>query len=270
MSVWARNNSITTVATPGSDSLYIETHLNNTLPSCNSSPTFTNIPVPFICIGQTYCFNHGATDIDGDSLAFRLVSPMAGPGLNVTYNAGYTYLQPLKSTPPVSINPITGDICMTPTQADVSIVAVMVDEYRNGIKIGSTMRDMQINVINCTNQLPYLNGINNTGSYDTTVCAGNQVCIDIPTFDTDAGNTVTVDWNQGIPGATWTTTGGTRPTGTFCWTPTVVGSTLPFIFTVSVEDNACPYFGNQTYAFSIYVQPRLCIRKPIVCFSSSF
>ncbi|MBK6838660.1 MAG: hypothetical protein IPG90_10610 [Bacteroidetes bacterium] len=66
-SLCCRNAAITTITTPGSSTFYIYATLNNLIASCNSSPTFSNKPVPFICRGQQYCFNHGAYDTDGDS-----------------------------------------------------------------------------------------------------------------------------------------------------------------------------------------------------------
>ena len=55
-----RNAAITTISTPGASTFYIYATLNNTIAQCNNSPTFTNKPVPFACIGQQFQFNHGA------------------------------------------------------------------------------------------------------------------------------------------------------------------------------------------------------------------
>ena len=44
-----RNSAITTLSNPGNDNLYIQANLNNTLPTCNSSPTFGNDPVGIVC-----------------------------------------------------------------------------------------------------------------------------------------------------------------------------------------------------------------------------
>lgn len=43
----------------------------------------------------------------------------------------------------------------TPGSTQIGLVAIRVDEFRNGVKIGSTIRDMQVIVINCgTNSTP--------------------------------------------------------------------------------------------------------------------
>lgn len=249
-----RNAAINTIVNPGGQNIYIESHLNNVAAPCNSSPTFSNIPVPFICAGQSYCFNHGAVDPDGDSLAYSLVTPGTGPGTYVTYNSPYSASQPLLSNPAVSFNPVTGDICMNPTQVVVTVMAVRVEEWRNGVLIGSVVRDIQLHTISCTNNLPYITGINNTNVYSLTSCAGASINFYINSYDVDAGQNIIMTWNGAIAGASFTTTAGPLPTGTFSWTPGPNAiSNTPYCFTVTVSDDACPYAGSQTFAFCITV-----------------
>ena len=45
----------------------------------------------------------------------------------------------------------------TPTQQGAYVVDVLVSEYRNGVLIGTTMRDIQIIIINCSNNAPTVN-----------------------------------------------------------------------------------------------------------------
>jgi gliding motility-associated-like protein len=106
----------------------------------------------------------------------------------------------------------------------------------------------------CNNQLPYTAGINNTNVYSATICAGSPFSFNVNAFDADAGQIVTMTWNNGIPAATFAVTGSPLPTGVFSWTPTTADiSTTPYCFTVTVSDDACPYSGSQTYAFCITV-----------------
>lgn len=253
-SIAARNNAISTINNPGGQDMYIESRLNNLNYPCNNTPTFTNKPVPFICVGQQYCFNNGATDLDGDSLSYSMVTPLHNATTGVTYLAPYSATQPLASSPAVTIDPATGDICMTPTQLQVTVFAVLVNEWRNGVLIGQIRRDIQIRTITCNNTNPFLNGINNTGDYSMNACAGNPINFNIPSFDNDAPNTVTLSWNSGIPGAVFNPGTGPRPTANFSWTPSQTDiSTVPQCFTVSAVDNNCPYFGSQSYSFCITV-----------------
>src|SRR3569832_1977926 len=96
----------------------------------NNSPTFSNKPVPFVCRGQQYCFNHGANDADGDSLVYQSITPYQTANTYVTYNPGYSAAQPIKSVPSMTFNSVTGDICMTPQNIEVTVMAVLVKEYR--------------------------------------------------------------------------------------------------------------------------------------------
>ncbi|TXB64819.1 T9SS type B sorting domain-containing protein [Vicingus serpentipes] len=253
-SLCCRNNAINTINNPGDENIYVEAQLNNLDFVCNNSPTFSNPPVSYPCIGQTSCFNHGAYEPDGDSLYYSLFAPATGPGTTVTYVPGYSETQPLLSSPLVSFNSNTGDICVTPTNIEVTVLAVKVEEWRNGVLIGSVVRDIQLRTIVCSNNLPEITGINGTGQYSITACAGSNLTFDIFSNDIDAGQNVTLAWNNAIPSATFTTNASNHQTGTFNWTPNVGDiSSIPYCFTVNVADDNCPITGLQVYSFCITV-----------------
>lgn len=253
-SLCCRNASIGTIVSPGSENIYVEAQLNNLNFPCNSSPVFSNPPIPFVCVGQPYCFNNGSFDADGDSLSYTLITPRTSPTTSVTYISPYTAYQPLMSSPAITFNGGTGDMCMTPSQLEVTVFAVLVQEWRNGVIIGSVMRDIQLRTITCTNNNPYVNGINNNGQYSLTACAGTPINFSIPTFDVDPGQNVSIIWNNGITSGSFTSTGGARPTATFNWTPGNSDvSSSAHCFTVTVIDDNCPYNGSQTYSFCITV-----------------
>ncbi|HLC83009.1 MAG TPA: SprB repeat-containing protein, partial [Bacteroidia bacterium] len=249
-----RNASIGTILNPSAESIYVEATLDNLNFPCNNSPNFSNAPIPFVCSNQPYCFNNGSSDIDGDSLYFTLITPQTSATTTVTYNPPYSAAQPLASSPAVTFDNLTGDMCMTPTMIQVTVFAVLVQEYRNEILVGSVMRDIQMRTISCTNNNPYVAGINNTGTYSLTSCAGIPINFTIDTYDIDSAQNVSIVWNGAIAGATFTSSGGARPTGTFSWTPTAADiSTASHCFTITVQDDNCPYNGSQTFAFCITV-----------------
>ncbi len=254
-SLCCRNDAITNINNPGSQEMYLESSLNNVAAPCNSSPIFTNNPVAFVCLNQSFTYNHGVVDLDGDSLAYFLVDPLDAPGIPVTYIPPYSSSSPLASTPAVGFDPITGDITMTPTALEVTVVSVLVVEYRNGQVIGSVIRDLQIWVINCSgNNLPTASGMNGSNTFSVDVCPDQQLCFDVISNDVDQGQIVTMTWNSGVPGGTFTISGSPYPTGTFCWTPTFNDvSLIPHAFTVTVQDDACPINGIQTYSYNITV-----------------
>lgn len=249
-----RNAAITNISNPAGTMMYVFAVLNNTITPCNNSPVFSNRPVPFACLGQQFCFNHGAYDPDGDSLAFAMYTPFDSPGLPVSYVAPFNPVQVLSSSPPISFDPQTGDICMTPTNLEVTVMAVLVSEYRNGVLIGQVERDIQVTVINCNNQLPSVTGIDGTSNFSQTVCADAPTCFTLFSTDPDAAQNTTINWDYSIPGATFTIQPGQRESAVFCWTPSQSDiSPNPHCFTVSVNDDNCPYIGTQIFSYCITV-----------------
>ncbi len=248
-----RNAAITNLSTPSTSTMYIYATLNNTVAQCNNSPVFSNRPVPFLCRGQNFAFNHGAFDADGDSIVFQLITPKQTATTNIRYLAPFTASNPLTSIPATTFNTQTGDITMTPQNLEVTVMAVLVNEYRNGVLIGSVERDIQLTVMNCSNNLPSLTGINGTNNFSMTVCANQPTCFDIFSNDPDAGQQLSVNWDAAIPGATFTSSSALHPTSTFCWTPSTSDIGNSYVFTVAVMDDACPYIGTQIYSYTIHV-----------------
>ena len=162
-----RNIAINTISGPSNEELCVEATLNNTI-FCNNSPTFTQYPTPFICVGNYYCYNNGAVENDGDSLVYSLVTPMvSNNGGTVNYIAPYSITNPVGNGS--SFDPVTGNLCVTPLAIITGVLAIKVSEYRNGLLIGSIIRDIQISTFNCigTNP-PQLSAIDTTIIVDIT------------------------------------------------------------------------------------------------------
>lgn len=246
-----RNLAITTLDNPGSNLLYITSSIDDA-GSCNNSPTFSNVPVPFGCVGQPVFYNHGAIDPDGDQLRYSLTACQTNDSIPVSYGAGFGPSNPLATQSGVTIDPNTGAISFTPSVPQVGVLCVLVEELRNGVVIGHVVRDIQFTAVNCTNNVPVLTGINGTNSFSDTAVVGSQLCFDVFSTDPDAGQTTVVSWNNGISGASFTATGSPFQTGTFCWTPTAADVGMN-TFTVTVMDDFCPVVGQNTYTFTIYV-----------------
>ena len=187
---YARNAAINTIVNPGGQDLCIEATLNNTM-HCNNSPSFSQYPTPFICAGSYYCYNNGAIEIDGDSLVYSLITPY-----NSTTGNTVTYIAPYSSNNPVgggsSFDPVTGNLCVTPPSIISGILAIKVEEYRNGILIGSIIRDIQINVFNCTaTNPPSLSAIDDTNIVDINTTNTYTVELDCP----DGSQNISFDIN---------------------------------------------------------------------------
>ncbi len=253
-SLCCRNAAINSLSSPSNEGVYIEAELNNTLSQCDNSPVFLNDPVPFYCANQLSNYNHGVVDADGDSLVFSIVPALSDNGNQVAYASGFSPTQPLKTTGGFNINSQNGDLTFTPSQVQIGVVKVAIDEYRNGVKIGRVVRDMQFIIANCNNNIPTASGVNGTNNYSITIPACSNACFTINSADLDAANVVTMTSNNGIIGSTFTTSTGNRPVGTFCWSPTPADTGVNF-FTVTVKDNACQIIGSNTYSYTVRVIP---------------
>ncbi len=254
-----RNIAITTLTIADIQEFYVTSSLDNTVSDCNSSPTFLNFPTPFTCAGQEVFYNHGAVDVDGDSLVFSLVDCERIGGLPVMYEMGFSGTNPLLTVGGVNIDSNTGALSFIPSAVQVGVMCVKVDEYRDNVLIGSVVRDIQFTVISCDNTLPAatdIDGICNDGGaiFEISTCAGasNEFCFDIQSCDEDGDDIVTMEWNEAIPNATFTVTNDAQPIGTFCWTPTAddLGT---HSFTVLVADDSCPLLGTNTYTYTIEI-----------------
>jgi gliding motility-associated-like protein len=179
------------------------------------------------------------------------------------------------------LDPLTGDICFTATTNVITATGIKVEEWRtiNGTPtlIGTVYRDIQLKVDYCNNHIPTLSGMDtlNTHTYhpnDTTyaieMCLGPTVSFDINGHDSDVYNPANIghpevfhiSWNQGIPQGTFTTyyNGTDSAYAHFSWTPTSADvSNVPKCFTATIHDEACPYYGSQTFSYCITVRGML-------------
>lgn len=154
----------------------------------NSSPVLLNPPIDYANINDTFFHNPAAFDPDGDSLYFELVPPKATTQFNVPL-----YRYPDEVTPAndniFSINNNTGEITWATPKAPTGEynVAILITEYRNGIKMGTILRDMQIFVDDELNNPPVFDPIK-----DTCIIAGSPLEISVSATDPDPGQTVTL------------------------------------------------------------------------------
>lgn len=159
-----RNMTILNIVTPNSVGATYEAWIAGTGTfSQNSNPVFNNWPPPFICAGIPFVFDHSASDFEGDSIEYELITPFDGatpnlpmpqppsnpPYINVIFNPPYSQADMLGGTPALSIDPATGVLTAYPTTIGQFVIGVRAKEFRNGILVGYTRRDFQLNVVPC-------------------------------------------------------------------------------------------------------------------------
>ena len=162
--------------------MHIETELViNPFLGYNNSVQLLNAPVDKGCVGKLYLHNPSAYDPDGDSLSYKLINCKGLDGLDIP---GYSFPEASHS---FEIDPVTGELRWeNPLLQGEYNVAFMVEEWRHGVKVGSVIRDMQILISACSNNLPEI-------QCDDSYClvAGEQLGFVISASDPD-GNQVTL------------------------------------------------------------------------------
>ncbi len=271
VSINARNGSNNI----GSGDLYVEATLNNQSQD-NSSPIFSTKPVPYVCLNNPYTYNNGAVDKDNDSLVFQTVMPLTNisgacnlagtplvfaakiPALNLNTN-------PFQTNNTFSINTQTGNIRFTPGELGPQTTVLKVIEYRNGVMVGSTMRDIQVQVLPCNSvpmayQLDTLNIVNATlvnGIIEACINKPVSFCYDIVSTDTAAIMAISDNKYLSVPAATinYTNNATDSVRGCFSWTPTLADTGLK-ILTITAKDSTCRAPGisiSQTFTIPIRI-----------------
>lgn len=169
---------------------YIETCvivINPILYGYNSTPILDNPPIDYANIGEVFTHNPGAHDPDGDALRFYLTEPKQDPLNDVP---GYEFPDDYTDDPTdvFSIDSITGTITwIVPTEEGIYVVAILIFEYRDNELIGCIRRDMQIEVLNNTNNAPVISEIN-----DTCIFAGEDLVLEVTASDPDTFQELTL------------------------------------------------------------------------------
>ncbi len=211
----------------------------------NSSPQFAVRDTAVVCFNSNFSLNYNATDPDGDSLAYKFAAAYDGVGgssgnpdpfnnggppavlnlIPLNYNPPYSVTNPLGPT--VSLNVNTGIMSGTsPSTPGYYVICVMVEEWRNGIKINEHRKDFILKIGNCTSPKP------GVGPDDRT-CNG---------FNFTFSNT---ESNTGITGYTWTFGDGnssTQPQPTHTYADTgVYKVTLKVTASGGCQDSASKF-----------------------------
>lgn len=266
-----RNKAITNI--DSGKVFYTEAVMNRCLSPCDNSPRFVLPPVELLCIGQDHVRGPDLDEIDIgpgggllDSFTFEWTSPLVNPDTPVSFISGYSYDKPIFfwGFPNANLpfprgfhsDSVSGAISFRPMKVEQAVMTLKVNEFRNGVKIGELRREMQVIVINCpTNHGPSLA----PALYYKEVCAGSNVFFTISTNDLDPDDTLTISWNHGISGGSWSDNNGTvkHPTGTFTWNPGEnQASSVPYSFVVIVKDDGCPVSTVFSHAYQVLVKPK--------------
>ncbi len=161
-----RNRILTNVIQP----FKVGTTIFSNIPATgvqNNSPMPPEPPL-VICLNAPQRISYRNSDPDGDSLSYQLCTSYVGasednsnpltasnpPYTALSYRSPFSYTQPVPSTVPVYLDPITGMLEFEPDIAGVYTIVVCIDEYRNGVKIADHRQETQFYISPCS-QLSY-------------------------------------------------------------------------------------------------------------------
>lgn len=230
----------------------------------NSSPDFLFPPIPFLCINDTTTIINTALDLDGDSLVYSFTTPYAGyggvsnplpnlpapylswPVPEVTYVAGFNFTQPFSLYGNATVNTQNGIATYYSMLQGTFVVAVKVEEFRNGLLVSSTIRDLQLLFNNCPNNFaPEL--IDNL-QRDYTIQQDDTLCFPISFKDPENDSVFIEVFGDIFDTAVVNPPGNftialidtNKATGDFCWVPPCDLDTGIYEFYVKSFDNGCP------------------------------
>ncbi|MEY3238209.1 MAG: hypothetical protein RI883_2310 [Bacteroidota bacterium] len=208
-----RGANVTNLINPDDTGITLTTHVpgSDTGFNINSSPRFTNYPPLVLCSNDQLIFDHSATDPDGDQLVYSLVTPLSGansgtpqplqadppPYFPVSWVGGFGAANPLGPGANISINSTTGVLTATPQMLGLFVIGVRVQEYRNGVLVGETIRDFLFKVFNCQITLSAILPTQPQLSTFVSYCNGLNV-----QFENNSFGGSTYAWNFGVAGIT--------------------------------------------------------------------
>ena len=247
-------NPATNVNNAANADFVVSSSVNTNLPNCNTTPTISAAPQPYVCVGQNATYNISAFEPNGTTKTYSLVSAMSSPTNTVNYSGGYNAGQPI---PGITLDPSNGTVEMNVGQQGNFIVVVLIEEFDDdGNVISSTNFDFQVTAIVCQNDAPGgdVTGIENpTGNIEQVspneinVCFGEEVCFDVTFTDDDPDDelTVTSNLNSGFPNGTLTSVGTNPITSTVCFEAGNIEQSNNITFLI--QDDACPIVGQNNY-----------------------
>lgn len=141
----------------------------------NSTPILLNPPIDRAALNQIFIHNPAAFDPDGDSISYKLTVCTEKDGKPIENYTLPSYSDTLY------IDPITGDLTwIRPNEIGIYNIAIDVEEWRSGVKIGNIVRDMQIEVYDTENNSPEIDSLKNY-----CVIAGEEINFQVIANDED-------------------------------------------------------------------------------------
>lgn len=175
---------------------YVSADIDYNQVNTNNSVRLANRPYDIACTGQVWTHDPGAFDPQGDSLRFSIVpnqqfDPLLALNDPVRDVTNYFFPDdPLVGGSGVgtqfTIDPATGLVVWdTPQEEGIYSFAILIEEYKSGLKVGEVRRDMVVFVENCTNRPPVIEAPDEVCAFTT-----EPIQFDVNTRDPDLRDSV--------------------------------------------------------------------------------
>ena len=271
-----RSGSITNLSgTAGTTVIFLVDTLNNSAGTHNTSPSLPVLPTPYYYLNFSNSYNPAGTDVDGDSLNYVLVggnnSPNSGAsacqrvGTATGYATGLSGTNPLLVTSGTfSFNEHSGQINFEPNATQRALIVYNIEEYRDGVLIGTSQREMSFVVVSDPTSPPTASISSTTAtnvivvdSSDVTTCANSGAfSFNISPRAYDPSWTVVVT-SAGTPSwftATITGNGTTTPNVAIAGNNSGI-TPGTYYFYLTYTDNGCPIPQTQTVPYTVTILP---------------
>lgn len=200
----------------------------------NNTPVLLNPPIDKAAVGERFVYNPSAYDPDGDSLSYRMAVCLGANGQEIP-----AFDLP-QADNEIYVDSVTGDFVWdAPLAVGEYNVAVEVEEWRNGVKMSSIIRDMQIEVKETENRPPIIHPLD-----DYCLTAGENLEFTVTASDPD-NDDITLSAYGGPfefepDSAIFNTVSGPSPlTGLFTWQTTCEHiRRLPYSALFRAEDHS--------------------------------
>ena len=289
--VWercCRNNIVTNIILPDQtgQTFYLEFPAirQNNEEFRNSSPQLFPPLSDYACVDRLYYVDFRGFDPDGDSLVYRLATPLnssqyqplptptPAPHPEVSWVDGVDSENQVPGNPTLNVSE-KGFLTVTPSEEGLFVFSVQCEEYRNGKLIGKVIRDFQLLVIDCPKpgnppeiQVKYPGKEIYTSEIDTIVLsADDDKCFDFRIKDKDGGETITmraeaVNFEANVQSILSAEIGYLNSTNDsleiqVCLPDCPYLQNEPFVIDIIAQDNTCPLPLMDTMRIAVLVEP---------------
>ncbi|MFY8190904.1 MAG: hypothetical protein ACOVK9_08050, partial [Bacteroidia bacterium] len=255
----------------------------------NSTPTVAKFPYLAAALNKPFKYSLAFEDADQDSLRYSLVTPLKGglskenpnsnialpgPYPEVAYNPNYSLINMLGLAPQnrLKIDSLTGMLSAVPEREGDYAIGVLVEEFREGKKIGETRLDLVLFVFRNWNRDLTLSVVDELGSAitDDTLFVSPADSLFLGAYANVSGDSVfiTFDFPQESLDTfafkpTYSTKVGNwrRVNSNFYWKGNCAfnRSEAPMLLTVTSSDNGCvsPNTLSKTYYIKTRNEPKI-------------